>query len=86
MGNFRQKSIKLISDTTQLDTLSIVPKSFRITKEGAEVDTSLYWIDYFDGYLIWKSALPVILSVEYRVLDFSLSKPMKRRSLNDRRF
>jgi hypothetical protein len=85
-SNFRQRILEIKTDTIQLDSLSIVPSTFRIFKTGSEVDTSDYWVDYFDGILVWKSDLPVKLTLEYRVLDFSLSKPIQRRSISDRRF
>lgn len=75
-------------DTTilQLDSLSIVPSTFSVKNGDTSVDSSQYEIDFFDGVFIWKSNLPVELSFEYRVLDFSLSQTVKRRSLDDRRF
>lgn len=85
-SNFRHKNIILEKDSIQLDTLSIVPSTFIVSSDGLIVDSTDYWIDFFDGIFIWKSDLPVSLEIEYRVLDFSLSKEMKHRSLSDRRF
>lgn len=85
-SNFRNEDMVLTSDTIKLDSLSIVPNTFSVLREGKAIDTSLYDIDFFDGVFIWKSDLPVELSFEFRVLDFSLSQPMKHRSIDDRRY
>ena len=52
-GNSRVKLLSAISDTTKLDTLSLVPGSIKIKiADGRLLDTSYYKINYADGLLI----------------------------------
>jgi hypothetical protein len=47
LSNKRERSIQIISDTVQLDTLSLIPQSIIITsKQQSTIDTSFYKIDY----------------------------------------
>lgn len=46
LSNLRQKNIALVSDSVQLDSLSLVPGTFQLlTPSGEKVDSSLYKID-----------------------------------------
>lgn len=52
-GNVHSKTIKISSDTIQLDTLSLIPGSIIIKKsDGTMIDTSLFYIDHANGKLI----------------------------------
>ncbi len=52
-GNVHSKTIKISSDTIQLDTLSLIPGSITIKKsDGTMIDTSLFRIDHANGKLI----------------------------------
>ena len=63
-SNLRKKWIPLKSDTIQLDTLSLVPKTVSILA----VPDSLYKTDFVNGYVVFRSrpAFDSVL-VTYRV-------------------
>jgi hypothetical protein len=51
-GNTHTRPLLLLSDTVQLDTLSLVPGSFKIRKQNGELlDTAYYKINYITGQL-----------------------------------
>ncbi len=54
-GKLRSKKIVLTLDTTQLDTLSLVPGSLSIFRKGQKLDSSLYKIDFVKKTVIFDS-------------------------------
>ncbi len=75
-SNYRQKKIPVIPGTGfTLDSLSIIPSTFRI--EG--VDSLQYTLDYMNAVLYWK--LPPtdsVVTVSYRVFSFPLQATAQR--------
>ena len=68
---WRMKQLLLSTDSTVIDSLSIVPNSFKVT----EFDTSYYEVDIVRSVLVWKSSTrPDSIEVSYRVFPFSFSK------------
>lgn len=72
-NNYRSKKVLVEKSQLRIDSLSILPSSFKVTENELLINDSLYEIDFFDGRFIWKGQLPVKLQFEYRVfvLDFS---------------
>ncbi|MCB9185285.1 MAG: hypothetical protein H6601_00900 [Flavobacteriales bacterium] len=68
LSNLRSRTVDLTNDTIALDTLSIVPSSFELTKDGANIDSAKYQLEWYSGKLIVDESL-VGSSVEaaYRV-------------------
>lgn len=57
-GNDRQKKV-LVTDSIQIDTVSINPARFKISlKNGIEIDTSFYSLDYAKSMLVFKKSIP----------------------------
>ncbi|MFN2423442.1 MAG: hypothetical protein ABR572_06680 [Cryomorphaceae bacterium] len=80
--NLRSKSFEILSDTTSLDTLSIVPESEIVYLNGEITDTSRYEIDYSAAIITWKAPFPKgEAEVKYRVFSFSFSDVYMRRSM-----
>lgn len=52
-GNSRIKKLMVISDTIQLDSLSLIPGSFKLaTTSGMQLDTSFYQLNHAEGIVI----------------------------------
>ena len=73
-GQKISKNITVISDTTLLDSLSIVPSSFRVFNQNKLVNNSFYELNFSEAKLYWKGNKPVNLRVEYICFSFNLSK------------
>lgn len=82
LSSLREYSIRITSDTTRIDTLSIAPETFSIDfADGQNVPRSNYKLLAAKSLLIWKTDLPEdSLKVSYRVLAIDLSKPYQKRS------
>ena len=76
-SNLRTKKIALRSDSLRLETVSIVPNTFRIL----EADTSHYRLDFVRSFLYWKKK-PAGDSVTlvYRVFPYQLNAVTQRLS------
>ncbi|MDA9262043.1 hypothetical protein N9P38_01630 [Flavobacteriales bacterium] len=63
-------------DTTfiKLDSLSIVPSSFKIFKNNIPVSDFLYEFNPIISSIVWKGKLPITLKVEYVLLSMNFSK------------
>jgi hypothetical protein len=89
-GNSRVKQLSAISDTTQLDTLSLVPGSIKIKiADGRLLDTSYYRINYADGLLILNrkkiasDSIPLEgLSSYYKTFPYLFSSETKHKDVN----
>lgn len=70
-SNKRQKYISALSDTLQIDTLSIIPFSIEVSN----IDTQYYKILWYEAKWIWKKKPSVdSVLISYRVMPFFLSK------------
>ncbi len=78
-SNLRSKTIKVHSDTIQLDTLSIYPNSFKLTCNGNSLSAEEYKLDYAASELILFNKCTGELKTEYRVLPMDLSKIYAKR-------
>lgn len=78
-SNYRSKTIVLTSDTLQLDTLSIIPRTLSISR----VPPSDYKLDFIRG-LIYFSKRPDIdtLHISYRVFPYRLNPVAQRISFD----
>jgi hypothetical protein len=67
------KSIMLDSSIFKIDTLSIVPNSFRLYQKNVQVSDSVFELDFASSILTWKGDLPINLQVSYSFfsIDFS---------------
>ncbi|HEY0029262.1 MAG TPA: hypothetical protein VGC65_00775 [Bacteroidia bacterium] len=78
------------SDTMRIDTLSIVPGSYRLaTSDGKLLDTSYYKINYVEGLLILNKAKlekdsisPSSLHSSYKTFPYLFSKEAKHKDAN----
>ena len=75
LSNLRVKQIEITNDTISLDTLSIVPSSFKLMKNGTELDSTQFQLEWYSGKLIVEPSL-VGSSIEanYRVFPSLYSK------------
>lgn len=82
-SNKRVVKLKVINDTIQLDTLSIIPGSVRVMlNKDVAADTNHYKLDYTGGLLRWNiKPMPDSLYIEYRVFSFNFSKAYSKRPL-----
>lgn len=86
-GNIRTKQLPLISDTVQLDTLSLVPGSFAIRKSNGELlDTAYYKLNYASGQLYLNrkkmsadSIYTDSLRTDYKTFPFLFSEETKHK-------
>lgn len=86
--NFRSKKIVVLSDTIQLDSLSILPNSFQLKdKHNTIIDTSYYGINKFSSQLIInrnklsQQNIPVdTFLVFYRTFPFLLTKKYEHKN------
>ena len=72
--DFKVKKIS-ISDTVQVDTLSILPNSVRLSLNGETIDTAHYKINFASSQILWL-VKPSVDSVQisYRVFPFLFTK------------
>jgi hypothetical protein len=90
LSSLRSNTIELNNDTIVLDTLSIVPRSFSLTRDGSPVDSSLYQLEWYSGKLI---VLPNLVGktveANYRVFPSLYSEktfnkdPSRIQNIND---
>lgn len=75
LSNIRSKYISARSDTLQLDSLSLVPGSFRMSA----LPDSLFTVDYLNATLVWTKR-PALDSVKvtYRVYPTRINAVVKR--------
>ncbi|HUC82947.1 MAG TPA: hypothetical protein VMR70_18710 [Flavisolibacter sp.] len=76
-SNLRTKKIAVSADSVLLDTLSIIPKTFRLN----EVDSSAYELDFVNAVLYWKTK-PALdsVSIIYRVFPGKFNAVAQRHS------
>ncbi len=79
LSNLRQKTISTAAQSIQLDSLSIVPNSVKISN----VSPSDYRIDHPAAMLVWiKKPSQQAVSIEYRVFPVSLTAATRRMSFD----
>ncbi len=73
---YRNKSLIITSDTTVIDTLSIVFNSVQIKDKFQKIiDNNLYSVDYNESKLIWlNKTYPDTISITYTLLNFNFNK------------
>ncbi|MCE9538475.1 MAG: hypothetical protein K8R85_04550, partial [Bacteroidetes bacterium] len=89
-SNSHTKQLKIIGDTSQLDTLSLVPGFIKITTgSGIVLDTSFYKINYAEGLLILNRSSFVknnfiadSLIVSYKTFPYLFSSEVKHKDLS----
>ena len=68
LSNLRSKSITVQSDTISLDTLSVIPSSFKVSVGESELDSSKYELEWYSGKLIVdQSMVGQTIKLKYRV-------------------
>jgi hypothetical protein len=71
----RSFSLAVTSDTTQLDTLSIVPHSLVLrNNRGRLVPDSLFWVDYHNALLVGRRLRGQTVHVAYRAFPVLFTK------------
>ncbi len=75
-NNLRSRQLIIDSDTISIDTLSVIPESFRLKmQDGAPVPDSLFCLEWFSGRLIATPALRgQTLTANYRVFSLLFSQ------------
>ena len=78
-SNLRLKKITALSDTIQLDTLTIYPNSFQLKCGENLIQREDYILDYARARLIIKSKCSEEFEAQYRVLPFDLARVYSKR-------
>lgn len=75
-GNLRSRTVEVTADTLALDSLSIIPDSFRLVDaDGNAVADSLYALSWFSGQLIaGQGLMGQTLTANYRVFSILFSE------------
>lgn len=84
-SNFRTKKIILSKDTTQLDTLSIIPGTFSLKdSSGVIIDSSKYKVDYVNARLIILPSLGGVGGgfVSYKVFPYLFSQKYQHKDVS----
>jgi hypothetical protein len=76
-SNLRRKTLTITGDSIRIDTLSIIPSTFRIDS----VEPAAYRLDYINSILHWnkKPALQTV-TITYRVFPYKLNAIAQRMS------
>ncbi|MBL4586572.1 MAG: hypothetical protein JKX84_05905, partial [Flavobacteriales bacterium] len=75
LSNLRRRTIEFNADTILLDTLSVIPTSFRLVSNGIPVDSSKYELLWFSGKLIVDASLKgSTVQADYRVFSMLFSE------------
>jgi hypothetical protein len=75
-SNLRSHDVEVDADTLTLDTLSVIPESFKLHyMDGSPVGSDLYVLEWFSGKLIVKPELKGrALTASYRVFSMLFSE------------
>jgi len=71
---FRTKTILVVSDTLQIDSVSISPYDFRVFYQQKQLDATTYRIDFAKAQLIVDSEKYAELTIKYKTLPQFLTK------------
>lgn len=83
-SNIRTKTIFLVSDTIQLDSLSIIPGTFSLMDSaGTLIDSSLYKVDYINAKLIFMPPFYRTGKAVYRVFPYLFSKQFQHKDIRN---
>ncbi len=73
--NFRTKTFLVVSDTIQIDSVSISPYNFKVLNQSKQqIDTTNYQIDFAKAQLILNKEKYQSITIEYTVLPEFLTK------------
>ncbi|MFN8277870.1 MAG: hypothetical protein U0T84_10315 [Chitinophagales bacterium] len=72
-SNLRRNSFTVFSDTTRLDTFSVIPHTLKLTTNGSAIDSTTYDWYPFAGLLIWKTRPQGKVDALYRVYPYALA-------------
>ena len=89
LSNARQRYITISTDTLTIDSVSIIPGSFYILKQGIAVDTAAYQIDYAASRMIWlkrDTTFNDSVLVVYRVFPILFSRQYTFRKPDEKRY
>ena len=88
-GNVRIKTIDMLKDTIQIDTLSIVPGTFTLgTSDGKLLDSTYYKVKYSEGKLILdrkklnENNISSNLISSYKTFPYLFSETTKHKDIN----
>ncbi len=67
LSNIRQKRIEVLSDTLQIDTVSIIPNTLQIFDQlGQKINAGTYDLYPFSSQIIWKQKPTTPINIVYR--------------------
>lgn len=71
LSNLVEKKLEIVDSITIIDSLSIVPNSFKIVNQP--VDSNLFSVNHIKSTIFWKGEFPNTIEVQYRVfpIDFN---------------
>jgi hypothetical protein len=74
-SNLRQKAFKVAADSLRIDTISIIPNTFKVNG----IDPSFYRLDFIKGILHWnKKPSADSVKISYRVFPYKLNPVTQR--------
>ena len=73
--NFRTKTVRIVSDTLQIDSVSISPFNFKVLDQlKQQIDTANYKINFDKSQLIIDKTKFTVVTIEYNALPEFLTK------------
>lgn len=82
LSNLRSRKVLLVQDSLQLDTLSIVPSSMRISSNGSVLDSSAFQLNPLSGTLFRTANTPLdTLVITYRVFPINFTRSYANKSM-----
>ena len=89
LTNKRQKKLLILTDTIDLDTLSLIPGSIQLQNQRSDLDTSFYKIDFAKSQIyINREKLNQShvqfdsLQISYRVFPFAIGASVRHKDIN----
>lgn len=83
-SNIRTKAIAITKDTTQLDTLSIIPGTIQVKWALADTfNSNFYQIDYVNALFISKERLADSLYISYKVFPYLFSQKFQHKDVSN---
>ncbi|MCO5259516.1 MAG: hypothetical protein M9916_05170 [Crocinitomicaceae bacterium] len=79
VSSLRVRDIPIVSDTIQLDSLSIYPESFQLFCNGEPVSKTDYLLNGATSQLIIKNRCGGAMKAEYRVFPYNLTQRYQKR-------
>jgi len=77
-----EKTILIDSSFVQLDSLSVVPETFRLYLADSVVHDSLYELNWAQASLTWKGKTPETVRVEYHLFALNFGQKYSRKDTN----